>query len=141
MGTKAGLTVEEYLHTSFPDLDQEYRDGELEERSLPDRLHSETQALIIAFFFALRKSVGTFPLPELGLKLSARRYLIPDVSVFHPVRPALEVPGTPPLGALARASRREGNTQTACESPPSSNCTARSVGGVVKQSGQVMSQG
>ena len=30
MGTKAGLTVEDYLHTSFPDLDQEYRDGELE---------------------------------------------------------------------------------------------------------------
>ena len=39
MGSKAALPVEEYLHTSFPDLDKEYRDGELVERSLPDYLH------------------------------------------------------------------------------------------------------
>jgi hypothetical protein len=36
MSAKTGVSVEEYLHTSFPALDREYRDGELVERSLPD---------------------------------------------------------------------------------------------------------
>ena len=36
MGARAGISVDEYLHTSFPDLDREYRDGELVERSVPD---------------------------------------------------------------------------------------------------------
>lgn len=32
MSVNTALSVEEYLHTSFPDLDREYRDGELVER-------------------------------------------------------------------------------------------------------------
>ena len=43
MGAKTGLSVEEYLHTSFPDLDRDYRDGQLVERSLPDYLCGKTQ--------------------------------------------------------------------------------------------------
>jgi Uma2 family endonuclease len=35
------MSVEEYLHTSFPDLDKEYWDGELVERALPERLHEK----------------------------------------------------------------------------------------------------
>jgi len=53
MGAKAGISVDEYLHTSFPDLDREYRDGELVERSVPDYLHGRTQALLLVFFEAL----------------------------------------------------------------------------------------
>jgi hypothetical protein len=30
------IAVEQYLHSSFPGLDREYRDGEIVERSLPD---------------------------------------------------------------------------------------------------------
>lgn len=55
MGTRTVLSVEEYLHTSFPDLDREYRDGEVVERSLPDFLHGKVQGLLFAFFFLLRK--------------------------------------------------------------------------------------
>jgi len=40
MGAKTGLSAEEYLRTTFADLDREYRDGELVERSLPDYLHT-----------------------------------------------------------------------------------------------------
>src|SRR5437879_1100238 len=36
MGTRTALTEEQYLHTSFDDLDKEFRDGELEDKSLPD---------------------------------------------------------------------------------------------------------
>ena len=44
MGAKSALSVEQYLHTSFPDLDKEYRDGELVERSLPTYRHGKTKA-------------------------------------------------------------------------------------------------
>jgi hypothetical protein len=50
------VSLEEYLHSSFPGIDREYRDDTLVERSTPDYLHGKTQALLIALFMALRKS-------------------------------------------------------------------------------------
>jgi Uma2 family endonuclease len=47
------MKVEEYLQTAFPDLDKEYRYGEILERSQPDYSHGKTQGLLVAFFFAL----------------------------------------------------------------------------------------
>jgi Uma2 family endonuclease len=107
MGTKAALSVEEYLHTSFPNLDKEYREGELVDRSLPDLLHSTTQAFIIAFFMAIRKTLLVFPCPELRLKLRSGLYLIPDVSVFHPAKPSAPVPDTPPFIAIEILSKED----------------------------------
>jgi Uma2 family endonuclease len=54
MGAKTAISAEEYLRTSFPDLDREYRDGELVERTLPDYIHGKTQAVLAALFLALR---------------------------------------------------------------------------------------
>jgi Uma2 family endonuclease len=96
MGTATAMPVEEYLHTSFPDLDREYRDGELVERALPDYLHGKTQALLCAFFLALSKRLSLHPCAETRMKLSPTRYLIPDVAVFYPDEPEL-VPANPPL--------------------------------------------
>ena len=50
MGAKTAISAEDYLRTSFPDLDREYRDGELVERSLPDYYHGKMQAILAAFF-------------------------------------------------------------------------------------------
>ena len=99
MGAKAGVSVEEYLSTSYPDLDREYRDGQIVERSLPDYLHSRTQTLLGVFFEALRKKLSLYPCSELRLKLREGLYLIPDVCVF---RGALQpiarlVPAHPPF--------------------------------------------
>jgi Uma2 family endonuclease len=79
MGAKTAISVEEYLHTSFPDLECEYRDGEVLERTLPVCLHGRTQALLCSFFVALRKklsisrlgsrSVTSLSIPELTLEL------------------------------------------------------------------------
>jgi len=77
MGPHATISVDEYLHTAFPDLDKEYRDGEIVERGLPDNLHSTTQALLISFFMALRKTLKVYPRPELRLRVRDRLYLIP----------------------------------------------------------------
>ncbi len=99
MGAKTGWSVEEYLHTSFQDLDREYRDGELIERSLPDYLHGKTQLLLAAFFAALRKRLSIFPCTETRMRIRSRRYVIPDLAVFWPDEPS-GVPETPPLVAI-----------------------------------------
>ena len=100
MGAKAAVSVEEYLRTSFPDLDREFRDGEIVERTLPDKLHSRTQVLIAVFFEALRKRFSVFAYTELRLRLREGLILIPDVCVYWPERPASRFPDVPPLVAI-----------------------------------------
>ena len=100
MGTKAVLPVADYLHTSFPDLDKEYRDGELVERSLPDYLHSKTQGLLIVLLSALRKTFPVFVCPELRVQVRPGLYRIPDVAVFYPNEPQEPVPAIPPFVAI-----------------------------------------
>lgn len=100
MGARAGISVDEYLHSSFPDLDREYRDGELVERSVPDYLHGRTQALLLVFFEALRKKLSFYACSETRVKVREGLYLIPDVSVFRPSPPPLSVPDQPPFIAV-----------------------------------------
>jgi Uma2 family endonuclease len=100
MGVKAASSLDEYLRTSFPDLDREYRDGEIVERTLPDRLHSRTQVLIAFFFEALRKKLSVFAHTEMRLRLREGLVLIPDVSVYWPDEPASRFPDVPPLVAI-----------------------------------------
>ena len=45
MGAKSALSVEQYLHTSFPDLDKEYRDGDLVVRPPGDTIAALATAL------------------------------------------------------------------------------------------------
>ena len=100
MGAKSAISVEQYLKTSFPDVDKEYRDGEIVERSLPDYLHGRTQFLLAAFFAALRKQLSLFGCTETRVSPRAGLFLIPDVMVFHPVPPDALVPRTPPFVAI-----------------------------------------
>jgi Uma2 family endonuclease len=99
MGAKTAIPVEEYLHTSFPGVDCEYRDGEVLERSMPDRLHGVTQILLGAFFAPLRKNLSLCVCSETRMKLREGLYLIPDVAVFWPSM-TLAVPDSPPLIAI-----------------------------------------
>jgi len=99
MGTTTAIPVGEYLRMSFPDVDREYRDGELVERTMPDYLHGCTQALLCIFFGALRKRLPFFICVETRMKLREGLYLIPDVAVFWPTEPA-RVPDSPPLVAI-----------------------------------------
>lgn len=102
MAVKISITEEEYLRTSFPGVDQEYYDGELVERAMPDDYHSEVQGNACTFFNMLRKLEGMpfFARPELRHRIRASRYLIPDVSVHWPQRPSELVPSSPPLIVL-----------------------------------------
>jgi Uma2 family endonuclease len=99
MGAKSAISAEEYLRTSFPGVDPEYREGELVERTLPDYLHGRTQLLLGVFFEALRGSLSVYACSETRMKLREGLYLIPDVAVFRPSAPGL-VPDSPPLVAI-----------------------------------------
>jgi Uma2 family endonuclease len=96
MGVRTAIPLDQYLHTSFPDLDQEYRDGALVERTLPDYLHGKAQGLLFAFFAILRKRLSVFPCVETRMRIRPNVVLIPDVAVFYPMEPAL-LPESPPL--------------------------------------------
>ena len=96
MGAKSAISLEQYLHTTFPDVDREYRDGEIVERSLPDYLHGRVQAALVAFFWALRTELALFPCVETRMRLRSNLVLIPDVAVFYPTEPS-RVPDAPPL--------------------------------------------
>jgi Uma2 family endonuclease len=93
------ISVEEYLHTSFPGVVPEYRDGELIERADPDYFHGRTQVMVGAFFEALRRELPVYACLGTWMKLREGRYLIPDIAVFWPSRPGM-VPDYPPLIAI-----------------------------------------
>jgi Uma2 family endonuclease len=98
MGAKTALSEEQYLHTSFPDLDKEFRDGELVERTLPDYLHARTQSAFSSYFFVRRNTLPVFVGSELRMKVRPGLYLIPDVAVYRTPPPL--IPDTPPLVAI-----------------------------------------
>ncbi|MFN7936901.1 MAG: Uma2 family endonuclease [Bryobacteraceae bacterium] len=100
MPAKAALTEEAYLRTSFPDLDREFRDGAVVERSLPDWFHSRTQIRLVRFFGDKEQSLNIQAAPELRVKLRTGRHAIPDVSIFWPAEPAGSVPDRLPLIAV-----------------------------------------
>lgn len=104
MATKAQITPEQYLHTSF-EYDAEYVRGEIVERSMPDNVHSLLQYLILMQIGRLAQSYPLFPRPELRLRLAADVYRIPDVTVFAGVAPKQPVPSEPPLLVIEIVSK------------------------------------
>jgi Uma2 family endonuclease len=56
---------------------REYRDGVLYPKAMPTKLHSLIQRALVT----LLHNQGASPFPELTLRLSATKYLVPDVAV------------------------------------------------------------
>jgi Uma2 family endonuclease len=76
MSTMGITPVEEYLRLTGKPY-REYRDGVVSPKATPTKLHSLIQ-------FALQmllRGQGVQPLPELTLRVSPTRYLVPDVCV------------------------------------------------------------
>ena len=97
MATKAAVSEEEYLRTSFPDVDPEFRDGEILERSLPDYYHGKTQGNMVAFYRPHRETHRLFASSETRVRIRPGRYAIPDVAIFWPDEPRTRVPDARPL--------------------------------------------
>lgn len=78
MGTMALMSVEAYLRLSVkPNC--EYRDGEVSPKAMPTKLH----ALIQYALLMLLQRQGVQPFPELTLRVSPTKYLVPDVTVTN----------------------------------------------------------
>jgi hypothetical protein len=75
MDAQTADRIEDYLATSFTDLDREYKDGAIVERGLPDYLHGKSQLLLGAFFLALRQSHSIYPGVKNADAPPARTYL------------------------------------------------------------------
>jgi Uma2 family endonuclease len=100
MPAKAALSEEEYLRTSFPGIDPEYRDGELVVRSMPDYIHGKTQLDFGAFLKSHRRERKLFASSEARLRVRPGRVMLSDVAVFWPNEPPARFPDTPPLIAI-----------------------------------------
>jgi Uma2 family endonuclease len=76
MSTTALIPVEQYLrHSEKPNC--EYKDGVLYPKAMPTKLHSIIQRVLMT----LLQNQGVQAFPELTLRISPTRYLVPDVAV------------------------------------------------------------
>ena len=74
------VSVEEYLNTTYhPDCD--YVDGEVLERNLGERDHSNLQSELVYYFRTRRKQWKAFAYVEQRVQVSERRFRVPDVCV------------------------------------------------------------
>jgi Uma2 family endonuclease len=96
--------VDEYRHTSY-DPDCDYVDGEIVERNVGERDHSELQGEIYAFIRSLRRKLNVHPYIEQRVQVSPTRFLIPDICVMQGDRPTEQIFTYPPLIAIEILSK------------------------------------
>ena len=96
MKTEAIVSVQEYLKTSYePDCD--YVDGEVQERNVGERDHSEIQGEFFFFFRQRQERWKTFAFLEQRIQISAGRFRVPDIFVYAGAKPAEQIFRTPPF--------------------------------------------
>ena len=96
MKTEAFVSAEEYLKASY-DPDRDYVDGEVQERNVGERDHSEIQREFILFFGQRRQQWKVFVFPEQRVQITSQRFRVPDVCVYVGGKPADQVFRTPPF--------------------------------------------
>jgi Uma2 family endonuclease len=96
MATSTIVSEQEYLRTSY-EYDCEYVDGEVRERGLPDEYHSVIQQCLCVYFGSMKKELGVRVRPDLRVKVSARHYRIPDVTLLRQTAPFQPIPTEAPL--------------------------------------------
>jgi Uma2 family endonuclease len=89
------ISVQEYLHTLY-DPDCDYVDGEVLERNMAERDHSELQGELLFFFRGHRQDWHTYAFIEQRIQVGPTRFRIPDVCVYLE-RPKEQVFVTPPF--------------------------------------------
>jgi Uma2 family endonuclease len=105
MATPVLISPEEYLKTTYIDLDREYVHGEILERSMPTFLHGKVQALLCILFGLLRRQYPIIVVSEVRHAIEKNAlYRIPDVAVFAGEAPKGQYPEIPPLVAIEIAS-------------------------------------
>ena len=96
MKTLPFVTVEEYLRSAY-DPDCDYVDGEVIERNVGERDHSELQREFIFFFRSRQKKWNTHVYPEQRVQVSPTRFRVPDICVYVGSKPTDQIFQTPPF--------------------------------------------
>jgi Uma2 family endonuclease len=110
MNSVALVSVEDYLRMTEKPY-REYRDGEVISKPMPTKLHSLIQ-------FALQmllQAQGVQPFPELTIRLSPTKYLIPDVAVAEDFEGAYPTERVPLCCEILSPDDRLGATLSKCE--------------------------
>lgn len=83
MSTKALMSVEEYLRTSFDGPDCEFLDGEIVERNMGELPHGDVQIVLATLLRRLRPQLGIRVVTEIRIQIHAHRYRVADIAVWR----------------------------------------------------------
>lgn len=98
------VPIEEYLRTTYrPDCD--YVDGEVLERNVGERDHSELQGELFYYLRSRARQWGIHIYPEQRVQVSARRFRVPDLCIVAGPRPEDQIFHQPPLVCIEVLSR------------------------------------
>jgi Uma2 family endonuclease len=96
MATAAGVSVDEYLETTYhPDCD--YVDGEVRERNVGEIDHSRLQVSLGSYLFTREQLWGIRALTEQRVQVKTWKFRVPDVAVVAGILPATRILMEPPL--------------------------------------------
>ncbi len=104
------VSVDEYLHSNY-DPNSDYVDGELVERNVGERDHSELQTYISAYYLARKRKWGVYPFVEQRIKISSTRYRVPDICLMAG-RPDQQIFTRPPLVVIEVLSPEDRKSRT-----------------------------
>jgi Uma2 family endonuclease len=94
--TKALVSVEEYLHTSYsPDSD--YVDGEIVERNVGEFDHANLELRIGSYLLVNYEKLGYVVVVEQRVQVAPTRFRVPDVCLMLGPGPMEQIFRTPPF--------------------------------------------
>jgi len=104
MATATLLSVEEYLATSYRP-DAELIDGQLVERNLGEYDHANLQSALVTLLRSRAREWKIRALVEQRIRVSAKRYRIPDVCIISRDQPIEPVFTRPPVACIEVLSK------------------------------------
>lgn len=126
MGTKALMSVEEYLRTSFEGSDREYLDGEVVERNTGEIPHSDLQGNLSRLLWRFRSTLGIRVLTEIRVQINRRRFRVADIAVWRNDNIGTGIPAVSPFLVVEILSRK--TAWFACSRRFRSTCRSASSG-------------
>ncbi len=100
MAAHTQVPIELYLRSDEYEPDAEYVDGEIEERSMGEKDHSQWQKAIMLWFIQHEEKWRLQVLPELRVQVSPTRFRIPDVAILSADAPDEQIPTHPPVAVF-----------------------------------------
>ena|SRR5579859_1977564 len=91
----AVVPLEDYLSACYKP-DRDFVNGELQERNLGEREHSEMQLAVLLWFAQHSAEWRLAPLPEIRVQITPNNYRIADVAIVSADAPRERVLVTPP---------------------------------------------